>query len=86
MQESQRVPDMNFVPSIATDIIGAAADLESVPAIIKYTLNVYACMESDFWMNFKVHASVCNLPNELCGVDLRSVIQQRVRGFSTVKR
>lgn len=27
-------------------------------------------MENDLWMNFKQHASVCNLANELCRSDL----------------
>lgn len=61
---------MNLVPFIAKDITAAAVDLESVPGIIKYTLNLSACIENDLWMNFKPHASVCNLPNELLYVVL----------------
>lgn len=81
--KSQRASDMSLVPSIARDITGAAVDLESVPEIIKYTFNLSACMENDLWMNFKQHASVCNLANELCGSDLRSVTQYRAKRFST---
>lgn len=71
---------VSSVPSHARDVIGV--DPESVPWIIKYTLNVSACMENDLWMSFKQHASVCNLPNELCGSDLRLVKQYRAMRFS----
>lgn len=56
---------MSLVPSVASDITDATVDPESVPGIIKYTLNVSACMKNDLWMNFKQHASVCDLPNKL---------------------
>lgn len=77
---------MSLVPSIARDVTGADVDLESVPGIIKYTFNLSACMENDLWMNFKQHESVCNLPNELCDSDLRSVTQYRAKRFSTFTR
>lgn len=66
---------MSLVPSIARDISVAVVDLERVPGIIKNTLNVSACIGNYLWMNFKQHASVCNLPNELRVSELRSVKQ-----------
>lgn len=79
--KSQWVSDMDLVLSIARDIVGAAVDLESVSGIIKYTFNLSACTENDLWMNFKQHASFCNLPNEPCGSDLRSDAQHRAKRF-----
>lgn len=79
--KSQWVSDTDLVPSIARDIVGAAVDLERISGIIKYTLNLSACTENDLWMNFKQHASFCNLPNEPCGFDFRSDAQHRAKRF-----
>lgn len=69
---------MDSVPSTGRDIINAAVDLECVPGIFKYTLNLSACTKNDPWMNFKQHASVCNQPKELCGFDSRLAAQNKV--------
>lgn len=79
--KSQWASDMDLATTIARDIVGAAVDLESVSEIIKHTLNLSACTENDLWMNFKRHASFCNLPNERWGFDLRSDTQYRAKRF-----